>query len=81
MHAYAIGNVQYLKHKSFNSFPLFISISCDVAGELGHAMDNLGLIAEKPRHAKYMQGPRCTIKGTVGHPDYSSFIELLYPLF
>ncbi len=81
MHAYATGNIQYLKHKSFDNFPLFISICCDVAGELGRAMDNLGLITDKPRYATYMQGPQCTIKGTVGHPDYSSLIELLYPLF
>lgn len=81
LHVYATGNIQYLKHKSIDSFPLSIIIHCDAAGELGRAMDNLGLITDKPRHATYMQGPRCTIKGTIGHPDYSSFIELLYPLF
>ena len=44
-------------------------------------MDKIGLVTYKSDRSKYMQGPRFSIGGTVGKPDYSSAIKLLAPIF
>jgi hypothetical protein len=81
IYANAYGQIFHLKYKNFGNSPVEINVEVNVAGELGKIFDGLGLVTDRPRHSKYMQGQRFFIRGTVDNPDYSSFMKLLYQIF
>jgi hypothetical protein len=62
-------------------YPLNIDVNIGLSGKLGDDMDKIGLVTYKSDKSRYMQGPRFSIGGTVGKPDYSSALKLLAPIF
>ncbi|MDR2779324.1 MAG: hypothetical protein LBB16_03525 [Puniceicoccales bacterium] len=80
-HLSAYGVIPYIRHKRFYDSPLSIDVQMNVAGRLGEILDYLGLITDKPKNSRYMQGPRLKIKGTLAAPNFSDFTKILCPLF
>ena len=53
-------------------YPLNIDVNIGLSGKLGDDMDKIGLVTYKSDKSRYMQGPRFSIGGTIGNPDYSA---------
>ncbi|MDR1413808.1 MAG: hypothetical protein LBI56_02635 [Puniceicoccales bacterium] len=68
------------KYKQLFNCPIIAGIEIEATGDLGNAMDDLGLITDKPSGTKFMHGPKFIIKGTLGSPDYSDLTKILYKL-
>jgi hypothetical protein len=76
----ASGGLSRSKYNKFIDSPIVIDVQTSVVGEYEHILRKLHLISPRSKSVGRVPGPRFVIKGTIGAPDYSDFMKILYSL-